>query len=108
MSITIARSTMSLPSLPLGLLAAAGFLSSAGARIIDPLLAAIAHDFGTSVPAVSVVVAAFTLPYGLCQLVLGPAGDRFGKLRLMLLALLGYALFTGACGLARDLTALTV
>jgi predicted MFS family arabinose efflux permease len=89
-------------------LAAAGFLSSAGARAVDPLLAAIAQDFGTSVPAASVVVAAFTLPYGMCQLVLGPVGDRFGKLRLMLVALLGYALFTGACGLALGLTALTV
>src|SRR5690242_3400064 len=95
-------------TLPLGLLAAAGFLSSAGARVVDPLLAAIANDFGTTIPAVSIVVAAFTLPYGLLQLVLGPVGDRFGKLRLMLAALLGYAVFTGACGLARNLTALTL
>jgi predicted MFS family arabinose efflux permease len=95
-------------TLPLGLLAAAGFLSSAGARVVDPLLAAIANDFGTTIPAVSIVVAAFTLPYGLLQLVLGPVGDRFGKLRLMLAALLGYAVFTGACGLVRNLTALTL
>ena len=81
--------------LPLGLLAAAGFLSSAGARVVDPLLHAIATDFSVTVPQVSVVIAAFTLPYGLNQLVLGPVGDRFGKLRVMLGALLGYALFTG-------------
>ena len=95
-------------ALPLRLLAAAAFLSSAGARIIDPLLHVIATDFATTVPAVSVVVAAFTLPYGLCQLVLGPVGDRFGKLRVMLGALLAYAVATGACAWASDLTTLTL
>jgi predicted MFS family arabinose efflux permease len=104
----VSQNAMVERTLPLGLLAAAGFLSSAGARVVDPLLAAIAIDFRTSVPAVSIVIAAFTLPYGLCQLVLGPVGDRFGKLRLMIGALLGYAVFTGACGFARDLTALTI
>lgn len=93
---------------PLGLLAAAGFLSSAGARVIDPLLHAIATEFDVSVPAVSVVIAAFTLPYGLNQLLLGPAGDRFGKLRVMLGALVGYALFTAACAMADNLPALAV
>lgn len=95
-------------ALPLGLLSAAGFLSSAGARVIDPLLHAIATEFGVSVPAVSVVIAAFTLPYALNQLLLGPLGDRFGKLRVMLGALLGYAVFTAACALAPDLPALAV
>ena len=95
-------------ALPLGLMAAAAFLSSAGARVIDPLLHVIASDFSTTVPAVSIVVAAFTLPYGLCQLVLGPVGDRFGKLRVMLGALVAYALATGACALASDLGTLTL
>jgi YNFM family putative membrane transporter len=95
-------------SLPLGLLAAAGFLSSAGARIVDSLLAVIAGDFGTSVPSVAIIVAAFSLPYGLCQIALGPIGDRVGKLRLILAALVCYAVFTGACSLASSLTALTV
>jgi len=95
-------------ALPLGLLAAAAFLSSAGARVIDPLLHIIATDFATTVPAVSVLVAAFTLPYGLCQLFLGPLGDRAGKLRVMLGALLAYVLATGACALAGSLPVLTV
>src|SRR5690242_557239 len=99
---------MAQQGLPLGLLATAGFLSSAGARIVDPLLAVIARDFGTTVPHVSVVLAAFTLPYGLFQLILGPIGDRFGKLRLMLGALLAYAVITSACALASSLSALTV
>jgi predicted MFS family arabinose efflux permease len=95
-------------ALPLGLLAAAGFLGSAGARVIDPLLHVIATEFATSVPAVSIVVAAFTLPYGLCQVVLGPVGDRFGKLRVLLIALLAYTIATSACALASDLSTLTL
>ena len=95
-------------AIPLGLLAAAGFLSSAGARVVDPLLHAIATDFAVTVPQVSVVIAAFTLPYGLNQLVLGPVGDRFGKLRVMLGALVGYAVFTGLCAVATSLPGLTL
>ena len=59
-------------------------------------------------PQVSVVIAAFTLPYGLNQLLLGPVGDRFGKLRVILGALVGYALFTGLCALAADLPGLVL
>ncbi len=95
-------------ALPLGLLAAAGFLSSAGARAVNALLALIAQDFDTSVPAVSVVLAAFSISYGVFQLVLGPLSDSFGKLRLIVLALLGYSTFTGACALATGVTSLTV
>src|SRR5487761_2314374 len=94
--------------LPLGLLAAAGFLSMAGARVMDPLLAVIAADFRIGVPTASVVIAAFTLPYGLNQLVLGPFGDRFGKLRVMLVALGGFVLFTGLCATAGNLPTLVL
>jgi predicted MFS family arabinose efflux permease len=57
---------------------------------------------------VSVVVAAFTLPYGLCQILLGPLGDRVGKFRVILGALLAYALATGACAAATSLSTLTL
>jgi len=95
-------------TLPVGLLAAAAFLSAAGARVIDPLLHVIADDFATSVPTVAVLITAFTLPYGLNQLFLGPIGDRFGKLRVLLGALAAYAVATGACAFAGDLPRLTV
>jgi predicted MFS family arabinose efflux permease len=94
--------------LPLGLLAAAGFLSSAGARIVDPLLAPIAHDFHSNVPAVSIILAAFVLPYGINQILLGPVGDRYGKLKVLLGALSGYSLFNLACAFAGNLPTLTV
>jgi predicted MFS family arabinose efflux permease len=87
-------------ALPIILLAAAGFLSAAGARVVDPLLSVIARDFSTTVPAVSIVVAAYTLPYGLCQIVIGPFGDRVGKMRVILWAMFAFAIATGACALA--------
>lgn len=87
-------------ALPIFLLAAAGFLSSAGSRVIDPLLSVIAADFATTVPAVSIVVAAYTLPYGLFQIAIGPVGDRVGKLRVVLWAMLAFAIGTGACAFA--------
>ncbi len=96
------------PALPILLLAAAGFVSSAGARVIDPLLSVIAADFATTVPAVSIVVAAYTLPYGLCQVFLGPAGDRLGKLRVVLWAMLAFAAATAACAFAETVPTLAL
>ena len=95
-------------ALPLALLATAGFLSVAGMRMTDPLLHVIATDLGTTVPALSVVVAAFTLPYGLCQILLGPLGDRFGKLRVMSGALALLTLANIACALSGTLEGLTM
>jgi predicted MFS family arabinose efflux permease len=103
-----AAPNLSASGLPVGLLAAAAFLSAAGARVIDPLLHVIASDFGATVPMVAIIITAFTLPYGLNQLILGPIGDKFGKLRVLLGALVAYAVATGACAFAGDLAQLTV
>ena len=105
---TSAQSAALRTALPIGILASAVFLSSIGSRIIDPLLSVLADDFHTSIPAVSVVVAAFTLPYGLCQIIIGPIGDRVGKLRVMLVALLGYCLATAGCAFSTGLPMLTL
>jgi len=57
---------------------------------------------------VSVIVAAFSLPYGLCQVVLGPLGDRFGKLRIILFALCAYIVALIGCAMATSLPMLTL
>jgi len=95
-------------AVPILLLAIVGFLSSAGSRVIDPLLSVIAADFHTTVPAVSIVVAAYTLPYGLCQIFLGPAGDRFGKMRMILFAIAAFSIAMGACALAQGVASLAL
>lgn len=90
------------------MLAAAGFLSAAGARVVDPLLSVIAQDFATTVPGVSIVVAAYTLPYGLCQIAIGPFGDRIGKMRVILWAMFAFAIATGACAMAGTVSQLAL
>jgi len=90
----------------LPLLAAAGFASGAGMRVLDPLLPQIAADFGTSVAALAAMVAGFALAYGAGQLVTGPLGDRFGKLRVATIALLLYGLGLAVTAFMPDLPAM--
>lgn len=95
-------------ALPIGLLALAGFASGSGMRLLDPLLPALAESLEVSVASSSAVIAAFMLPYGLGQIILGPLGDRFGKLRVVCLALLLYGTFVLACSGAASLAGLVV
>lgn len=88
---------------PIVLLAAAAFASAATVRVVDPLLPQIAREFQTTPGGAAVVVTAFALAYGLCQLVYGPLGDRFGKYGLVTLATFLSALGVAASALADDL-----
>lgn len=90
------------------LLAAAAFASSATVRVADPLLPQIAEEFQTTVAAASVIATVYALAYGLCQLVHGPLGDRFGKVRMIVLMMALAGVATGVCALAGDLDSLLV
>jgi predicted MFS family arabinose efflux permease len=85
------------------LLAAGGFVSGLSIRLAEPLLPKVAHDFGVSVAAASVLITGFTLAYGLFQLVHGPLGDRIGKLRAVVGALVLAATTSAACAFAPSL-----
>jgi YNFM family putative membrane transporter len=87
-------------------LSAAAFMSSATIRVGDPLIPQIANDFEVGVGAAAIVTTAFALAYGLCQVIHGPLGDRFGKIRMITLATALSAFGTGAVALADDLAAL--
>ena len=93
-------------AVPIGVLGALGFLVVADARVIDPLLPIIADTFDTSIAAAGLAVSAYTLPYGLFQLVYGPLGDRVGKLRIMSIAILLFAVGTAVCAAATSLSIL--
>lgn len=77
-------------------------------RLMDPLLPMLAADFGVGVAAVAPVVAGFTLAYGAGQLVTGPLGDRYGKVRVAALALLLYGIGLAASALAWDVSSMVV
>lgn len=94
------------PALPPGasttivLLASAGFFSGAALRICDALLPRLARDFGLTPGEAGRVIISFAIAYGLMQLLFGPLGDRYGKLRMVCIAMFGCAGGALACALA--------
>jgi predicted MFS family arabinose efflux permease len=90
------------------LLAFAAFFSGAALRVCDSLLPRLASDFSVTPGAAGQVVIGFSVAYGLMQLVFGPLGDRYGKTRLMCIAMFGCAAGAAASALAPDLSSLSV
>jgi MFS transporter, DHA1 family, inner membrane transport protein len=64
-------------------LALIGFASAVSLRNADPILPLIASEFSVTIGDAALLATAYTLPYGLMQLVLGPVGDAIGKARLI-------------------------
>lgn len=91
------------PRISLILLGAIAFMVIADMRVIDPLLRVIASEFRTSVGYTAAIISAYTIPYGLFQLVYGPLGDRIGKLKVMTFAIAFFAIGTVACAFAPSL-----
>jgi MFS family permease len=87
----------------IGLMTAGAFASSAAMRVCDPMLPRLAEEFSVGLPVVANVGTAFAATYGLLQLLIGPLGDRFGKFRVIRLAIALAALASLACALAPDL-----
>lgn len=85
------------------LLALAAFASSAALRLCDPLLPALALEFNVTVGQAAVVVTATGLAYGILQLLFGPLGDHFGKLRVVTVACLASTFGAVACALSPNL-----
>ncbi|CAO1669361.1 hypothetical protein NYA28ABAC_03686 [Salinicola sp. NYA28a] len=65
------------------LLAMTAFCAAATQRILDPMLPRLAEVYTTTLSAASWAITAFAIVYGCLQLVLGPSGDRYGKLRVI-------------------------
>jgi predicted MFS family arabinose efflux permease len=90
------------------LLAAAGFVSGASMRASDPLLPTLAAEFGVRVRDAASVLTAFVFAYGMFQIIHGAIGDRFGKLRVVSIAMLFAAVAAGACAFADGLSDLSI
>jgi MFS transporter, YNFM family, putative membrane transport protein len=89
------------------LLSLCAFASAASLRATDPLLALIASEFGVTPGDAGAVITGFALSYGIFQLLHGPIGDRFGKLRVITLMTAVSALATLGCAMASTLATLT-
>jgi predicted MFS family arabinose efflux permease len=83
---------------PLPFLTAIAFLVQVDVRMMTPLLPTIAHSLGTTVTGIGLAMTLYMLPYGFCQFVYGPLGDRLGAIRVIRVAAFGFgvgSLLTG-------------
>ena len=80
----------------LRLLQASTFTSNVDRFAIAPLLVPIGLDLHASLAAVAAVASGYYLAYGLAQSVWGIVSDRFGRVRVMRVALCGAAACFGS------------
>jgi MFS transporter, YNFM family, putative membrane transport protein len=88
------------------LLALASANGGVALRAVEPMLPRLASEFGASISSTASIISAYAFAYAGAQLVYGPLGDRFGKLRVVTLTLAGAALGSFGCALAQDLATL--
>lgn len=79
-----------------------------GVSSITPAFPSIVRELNVSAQAVGSLITAFTLPGVLLTAFLGLLADQFGRKRILLPALLIFALTGAACALARDFRILLV
>lgn len=84
------------------LLALAAFFSGAALRVCDGLIPRLAQDFRLTTGQAGGAVFVFAIAYGLMQLVFGPLADRFGKARMVTIAVGGCSVLALASAAAPD------
>ena len=92
----------------LQLLGLAGFASMASMRICDTMLVVLGQEFHVSTGDASAVVSVFALVYGILQLFYGPLGERFGKLRVVSLAVSACAIISAITAMSMSLPMLVI
>ena len=90
------------------LLGMAGFGSVICTRICDAMLPALARDFATSTEQAAATVSSYAVAYAVMQLVYGPVGDRYGKLRVIGLAAILCTLSAACAALSPSLPMLVL
>jgi MFS transporter, DHA1 family, inner membrane transport protein len=84
----------------------AAFASAVQTRALDPMLPVVAGDLGVDLSRAALLVSAYAFPYAGMQIVLGPAADALGKVRLICVSLVGVTIGSVLCTVAphyRDL-----
>lgn len=90
------------------LLALVAFGSASSMRVMDAAIPRLATDFGIGIRHAANVVTVFAVAYGCLQIVFGPSGDRFGKLRVILFACVCGSLASAACAFAPNFAVLLI
>lgn len=102
MTTTASTPVATLPAASLRLLRTAGFVSNFDRFCIAPMLVLIGPRLGAPLPTVVLAASGYYLAYGLMQPVWGVASDRWGRVRVMRVALTGAALAALASARAPD------
>lgn len=95
-----------IPAIAVPLLSLAAFGSGISLRVTDPLLPQLTREFGVSLGDASLVITAFSVAYGLSQLLFGPLGDRYGKYFIVACAGFACAVTATFCALATGFASL--
>ena len=72
------------------------------ATVVNLALPHLAKDLGAGSEALTWVVNAYTLTLAALVLLGGALGDRFGRRRVYVIGIVGFAVASAACGLAPD------
>lgn len=91
-----------------GALGIAAALSMASMRACDALLPALSSDFAIPVGVAAQSISAFVLAYGFLQLLYGPLGDRYGRLRVISAALAPCSMANVMAAMAPSMTFLAL
>jgi YNFM family putative membrane transporter len=91
---------------PIVLLSVAAFASAATLRVADPVIPQLVTEFGVTAGSASVVATAFAMSYGLCQILVGPLGDRFGKYAVVVAAVFLCSITASAAAFSPSLAVL--
>ena len=70
------------------ILGLAGFVVMADNWVVSPILPAIAQNINVPVTSAGLLITAYMIPFGIFQLIFGPLADRFGKKKILNLAML--------------------
>jgi YNFM family putative membrane transporter len=103
-----AKPQAGLPARQMIALSAAAFCSAATLRVADPLIPQVSEEFAVPVGDAAVIATAFTLAYGLFQIVYGVFGDRAGKITIIAAVSLLSGLAALASAFADSLSLLAV
>jgi predicted MFS family arabinose efflux permease len=92
----------------LSILSLAAFVVMADNWVVSPILPAISKDIGVNVASAALIISAYMLPFGLFQLVFGYLGDKFGRIRVISVAMVFFTIGTGLCAIATGLADLAI
>lgn len=90
------------------ILGLAGFVVMADNWVVAPILSAISKDIGVNVARAALIIAAYMLPFGIFQPIFGYLGDKFGRIKVISVAMIFFTIATALCAIATNLTNLAI